>query len=200
LRHPCRGQVQGFGENARHWASPGGRWIGAAVNGDPRIHRARPARGREDYRTHPFFVENFAKSEIVYCIESDNSRLSFAGLWAAKEAIAKACGIDTRLGGLSRIEIGHDDGGRPTCEFGSISISHAGEIAIAVCLAGHTVASETVAGESVGDGSVAPAEILPQPPAAAAERRISRSVMFALGLSAIVNILLAAAVLRTYYF
>ena len=34
----------------------------------------------------------------------------------------------------------------------------------------------------------------------AAERRISRSVMFALGLSAIVNILLGAAVLRTYYF
>ncbi len=154
----------------------------------------------EDYRAHPFFVENFAKSEIVYCIESDNSRLSFAGLWAAKEAIAKACGIDTRLGGLSRIEIGHDDGGRPTCEFGSISISHAGEIAIAVCLAGHTVFSETVAGELVGNGSVASAEILPQPPAAAAERRISRSVMFALGLSAIVNVLLAAAVLRTYYF
>jgi phosphopantetheine--protein transferase-like protein len=154
----------------------------------------------EDYRAHPFFVENFAKSEIVYCIESDNSRLSFAGLWAAKEAIAKACGIDTRLGGLSRIEIGHDDGGRPTCEFGSISISHAGEIAIAVCLAGHTVSSETIAGELVGNGGLASAGILPQPPAAAAERRISRSVMFALGLSAIVNILLAAAVLRTYYF
>ena len=151
----------------------------------------------EDYRTHPFFVENFAKSEIVYCIESDNSRLSFAGLWAAKEAIAKACGIDTRLGGLSRIEIGHDDGGRPTCEFGSISISHAGEIAIAVCLA---ASSETIAGELVGNGSVASPEILPQPPAAAAERRISCSVMFALGLSAIVNVLLAAAVLRTYYF
>jgi phosphopantetheine--protein transferase-like protein len=154
----------------------------------------------EDYRAHPFFVENFAKSEIVYCIESDNSRLSFAGLWAAKEAIAKACGIDTRLGGLSRIEIGHDDGGRPTCEFGSISISHAGEIAIAVCLAGHTVSSETIAGELVGNGGLASAGILPQPPAAAAERRISRSVMFGLGLSAIVNILLAAAVLRTYYF
>jgi hypothetical protein len=43
----------------------------------------------EDYRTHPFYVENFSKSEIVHCIESDNSRLSFAGLWAAKEAIAK---------------------------------------------------------------------------------------------------------------
>lgn len=154
----------------------------------------------EDYRAHPFFVENFTKSEIVHCIEGDNSRLSFAGLWAAKEAIAKACGIDTRLGGLSRIEIGHDDGGRPTCEFGSISISHAGEIAIAVCLAGHTASSETIAGELVGNGSVASPEILPQPPAAAAERRISRSVMFALGLSAIVNVLLAAAVLRTYYF
>ena len=34
----------------------------------------------------------------------------------------------------------------------------------------------------------------------AAERRVSRKVIFALGLSAIVNILLAAAVLRTYYF
>ena len=154
----------------------------------------------EDYRTHPFFGENFSKSEIVHCIESDNSRLSFAGLWAAKEAIAKACGFDTRLGGLSRIEISHDDNGRPTCEFGSISISHAGEIAIAVCVTKPALSPEAAPGEAVGARSAASPEILPQPPAAGAGARVSRGVMAALGLSAMVNILLAAAVLRTILF
>ena len=154
----------------------------------------------EDYRTHPFYVENFSKSEIVHCIESDNSRLSFAGLWAAKEAIAKARGIDARLGGLSRIEIGHDDSGRPTCGFGSISISHAGEIAIAVCVANPARSPEAVASEAIGDGSAASAEIRGEPPAAAGGVRVSRSVLVALGLSAVVNILLAAIVLRVLYF
>ena len=154
----------------------------------------------EDYRTHPFFVENFSKSEIVHCIESDNSRLSFAGLWAAKEAIAKACGIDTRLGGLSRIEIGHDDHGRPTSGFGSISISHVGELAIAVCVASHAVSSAAAGKELAGGGSAASTEILPQPPAAPAGPRVSRSVMFALCLSAMVNILLAAALFHGHYF
>jgi hypothetical protein len=121
-------------------------------------------------------------------------------MWAAKEAIAKACGIDTRLGGLSRIEIGHDDNGRPTCELGSISISHAGEIAIAVCVTTPALSPGAVAGEVAGNGSAASAEILPQPPATGAGPRVSRSVMAALGLSAMVNILLAAAVLRAYYF
>lgn len=89
----------------------------------------------EDYRIHPFFVENFSLSEIVHCLERDNPRLSFTGLWAAKEAISKACGIETGLGSLSRIEIVHDNYGRPMSEFGSVSISHSGEIAVAVCIA-----------------------------------------------------------------
>ena len=121
----------------------------------------------------PFFVENFSKLEIVHCIESDNSRLSFAGLWAAKEAIAKACGIDTRPGGLSRIEIGHDDHGRPTSGFGSISISHAGELAVAICVAGHAVSSAAVGKELAGGGSSTSTEILPQPSAAPAGPRVS---------------------------
>ena len=137
----------------------------------------------EDYRTHPFFVENFSKLEIVHCIESDNSRLSFAGLWAAKEAIAKACGIDARPGGLSRIEIGHDDHGRPTSGFGSISISHAGELAIAVCVAGNAVSSAAVGKDLAEGGSAASTEIRPQPPAAPAGPRVSRSVMVALCLA-----------------
>ena len=154
----------------------------------------------EGYRTHPFFVENFSKLEIVHCIESDNSRLSFAGLWAAKEAIAKACGIDTRPGGLSRIEIGHDDHGRPTSGFGSISISHAGELAVAICVAGHAVSSAAVGKELAGGGSSTSTEILPQPSAAPAGPRVSRSVMVALCLSAMVNILLAAALFHDHYF
>jgi phosphopantetheine--protein transferase-like protein len=154
----------------------------------------------EDYRIHPFFTENFSKTEIVHCIGSDNPRLSFTGLWAAKEAIAKACGVDTRLGALSRIEIGHDESGRPMCGFGSISISHAGEIAIAVCLAGHAPLSEASGSDMTEGQSAASAEILPQPPPAGTGARNSRSVVFALGLSAVVNILLAAALFHSYHF
>ena len=157
----------------------------------------------EDYRTHPFFVENFSRPEIVHCIESDNSRLSFAGLWAAKEAIAKACGIDARAGGLSRIEIRHDENGRPSCDFGAVSVSHAGEMAIAVCVSNLARSPREVASGGVGDGAAASAsgEIPAQSPVAGASARgVSRSVMVALGLSAIVNVLLAAAVLRAFYF
>ena len=171
---------------------------GAGVGVD--IERVSSLPEAEDYRNHSFYVENFSKSEIVHCIESDNSRLSFAGLLAAKEAIAKARGIDARPGGLSRIEIGHDDSGRPTCGFGSISISHAGEIAIAVCVANPARSPEAVANEAIGDGSAASAEIRGERPAAAVGVRVSRSVLVALGLSAVVNILLAATVLRVLYF
>lgn len=151
----------------------------------------------EDFRTHPFYVENFSKSEIVHCIERDNPRLSFAGLWAAKEAIAKAGGFDVRLGSLSRIEIGHDDNGRPTSALGSISICHAGEIAMAVCLASPELSSGLAASAVPGPPSVA-AEIPPRPPAATATPRATRGVIFALGLSAIVNVLLAVALFQTY--
>jgi phosphopantetheine--protein transferase-like protein len=175
---------------------PGGAVAGVGVD----IEYASGLPEAEDYRTHPFFVENFSKSEIVHCIESDDSRLSFAGLWAAKEAIAKARGIDIRPGGLSRIEIGHDGHGRPTSRFGSISISHAGEVAIAVCVASHAVSSTAVGKGLAGGGSAASIEIPPQPPAAPAGPRVSRSVMFALCLSAMVNILLAAALFHSHYF
>jgi phosphopantetheine--protein transferase-like protein len=147
----------------------------------------------EDYRTHPFYVENFSGSEIVHCIERDNPRLSFAGLWAAKEAIAKARGIDIRPGALSRIEIGHDDYGRPTSTLGSISICHAGGIAMAMCLASSAPRPEQ-GGQTVGTVSAASGEI---PPRRAAPRA-SRRVMLALGLSAIVNVLLAVALFQTH--
>jgi phosphopantetheine--protein transferase-like protein len=147
----------------------------------------------EDYRTHPFYAENFTKSEIVHCIARDNPRLSFAGLWAAKEAIAKACGIDVRPGGLSLIEINHDENGRPTSALGSISICHAGEIAMAMCLASSAPRPEQ-GGQTVGTVSAASGEI---PPRRAAPRA-SRRVMLALGLSAIVNVLLAVALVQTY--
>jgi phosphopantetheine--protein transferase-like protein len=153
----------------------------------------------EDYRTHPFYVENFSTSEIVHCIDRDNPRLSFAGLWAAKEAIAKAQGIDVRTGSLSRIEIRHDVSGRPTSALGSLSICHAGEIAMAMCLASSAFSSEPGAGETLNAASTpSSGEIPPSPPAARAPSRASRGVVFALGLSAIVNVLLVAALFHTH--
>jgi phosphopantetheine--protein transferase-like protein len=151
----------------------------------------------EDYRTHPFYAENFSKSEIVHCIGKDNPRLSFAGLWAAKEAIAKARGIDVRSGALSRIEIGHGDDGRPTSALGSISICHAGDVAMAMCLATSALSSEP-GGSKTDMVNAAPSEIPSRLPAAATAPRTSCGVMLALGLSAIVNVLLAVALFQTY--
>jgi phosphopantetheine--protein transferase-like protein len=191
----------GDGPAARPMEAPAPVERGSAIAGvGLDIEYASTLPEAEDYRTHPFYVDNFSKSEIVHCIEKDNPRLSFAGLWAAKEAIAKARGIiDARLGALARIEIRHDENGRPTCAFGSISICHAGEIAMAVCLASPAHPSEPVAGEGVGVASADASDVPLQPPAVSTGPRVSRSVLLALGLSAIVNILLGVALFQTYH-
>ena len=88
----------------------------------------------EDYRTEQFFLDNFTTAEIVYCLERPEPRLSFAGLWAAKEAIAKASQIDAKPGSFVGIEIRHDANGRPFCDYGAISISHDGKAAVAICV------------------------------------------------------------------
>ena len=96
------------------------------------------------------------------------------------------------------IEIGHDDNGRPTSALGSISICHAGEIAMAVCLASPGLSSGLAASAMPWPPRACAAEIPSRPPAATATPRATRGVIFALGLSAIVNVLLAVALFQTY--
>ena len=88
----------------------------------------------DDYRTHPFYADNFAPSEIAHCLQSGDVKASFCGLWAAKEAIVKAGGGAPRDNRLGHIVVRHDKDGRPASELGTLSISHSGGLAVAVCV------------------------------------------------------------------
>lgn len=86
----------------------------------------------EDYREHPFYRETFTPREISHCILQGNPAASFAGLFAAKEAIVKAEGGAGRP--LDRIEITHDQRGKPLADGYELSISHSGPLAVAVAI------------------------------------------------------------------
>jgi phosphopantetheine--protein transferase-like protein len=76
-----------------------------------------------DFRTDGFYIENFTNKEISYCILQKNAYASFAGLFAAKEAIIKADNSFKKTK-LNQIEIKHDEKGKPTFNGFAISISH----------------------------------------------------------------------------
>ena len=61
---------------------------GAGIGIDAEEISLMPA--TNDFRDHEFYTMNFAAAEIAYCILQPDSRASFAGLFAAKEAIVKA--------------------------------------------------------------------------------------------------------------
>lgn len=86
-----------------------------------------------DFRKEAFYTENFTPAEIAYCILQADPYASFAGLFAAKEAIVKAEG---RYHGqpFNRLEISHSAEGRPLCPGFGLSISHAGAMAVAVAV------------------------------------------------------------------
>jgi phosphopantetheine--protein transferase-like protein len=78
-----------------------------------------------------FLHKAFNPSEL----QKDSSE-HLAGVWAAKEAILKAGGI--QVGHWTDIHITYDDSGRPSATVGSehydISIAHHGEYAVAVAM------------------------------------------------------------------
>ncbi|MGJ8592103.1 MAG: holo-ACP synthase [Aquaticitalea sp.] len=78
-----------------------------------------------------FYQDNFKEIEIAYCLKKEFPFQSFAGIFAAKEAVFKATGIDR-----SDITISFNEEGKPTCEFASVSISHDGDYANAVAMFG----------------------------------------------------------------
>ena len=86
-----------------------------------------------DYREDEFYRQNFSQREISYCLLQPDPIQSFAGLFAAKEAIVKA---DNSLNGVqfNKIEILHDANGRPLFQGFQISISHSQDLAVAVAI------------------------------------------------------------------
>lgn len=80
-----------------------------------------------DYRTDEFYSSHFSSEEIAHCIASNNPKLSFAGLFAAKEAIFKCSNLDD----LRTIRIQFDVKGKPSYEGYLISISHSNGFAVA---------------------------------------------------------------------
>lgn len=84
-----------------------------------------------DYREEPFYKMNFSQKEISYCLIQMDPRLSFAGLFAAKEAIVKASHRH-RGTPFYQIEINHDSSGKPVFPLLNISISKKDNYAIAV--------------------------------------------------------------------
>jgi phosphopantetheinyl transferase (holo-ACP synthase) len=84
-----------------------------------------------DFRSAEFYRTNFTPAEIAYCILQADPYSSFAGLFAAKEAIVKA---DHRFRSrpFNTIAIDHSPEGKPLYPGFGLSISHAGGMAVAV--------------------------------------------------------------------
>lgn len=76
-----------------------------------------------------FYKDNFNDLEIAYCLKKEHPFQSFAGIFAAKEAVFKATGIERNT-----ITITFNEDGKPMCEFASISISHDGDYANSVAI------------------------------------------------------------------
>jgi phosphopantetheine--protein transferase-like protein len=89
----------------------------------------------DDLRKESFYTQNFTPGEIAYCILQADPYVSLAGLWAAKEAIAKADG-KYRNRPFNTVEIGHTAEGKPEFAGMGLSISHAGGMAVAVAVRG----------------------------------------------------------------
>jgi 4'-phosphopantetheinyl transferase EntD len=78
---------------------------------------------------------NFTPQEIAYCILQAEPYSSFAGLFAAKEALVKA-DASLRERAFHQIGIGHSPEGRPVYPGYTLSIAHANGTAVAVAARG----------------------------------------------------------------
>ena len=95
----------------------------------------------QDYWEDEFYKHTFTPREIAYALLQPSPQATFAGVWCAKEALRKA---DPALAQTewTSLEVIHDASGKPSMAVdgapvaGALSVSHAGEIAIAVFVAG----------------------------------------------------------------
>ena len=92
----------------------------------------------DDFRKESFYRMNFTPAEISYCILQPDPYASFAGLFAAKEAVIKA-DASRRSMPFNSLEISHTGEGAPVTPDFRLSISHAGGFAVAVAVSEHTL-------------------------------------------------------------
>lgn len=86
-----------------------------------------------DFREDAFYTMNFSSSEIAYCILQSNPLASFAGLFAAKEAIVKADNAyKNKL--FNTIIIEHLPWGKPVHPYFQLSISHSPTAAVGMAI------------------------------------------------------------------
>ena len=88
-----------------------------------------------DFRREDFYKMNFSPQEIAYCILQADPYSSFAGLFAAKEALIKA-DASLRQVSFNQIVIGHTPEGRPVYPGFTLSIAHSDGVAVAVAARG----------------------------------------------------------------
>ncbi len=86
-----------------------------------------------DFRNEGFYTDNFGEKEIAYCILQPNAYASFAGLFAAKEAIVKANNQYNNTK-YNQLVITHNSSGKPQFAGMNISISHTEKTAVAVAM------------------------------------------------------------------
>jgi len=84
-----------------------------------------------DFREDEFYKMNFTPAEIAYCILQPNALVSFAGLFAAKEAIVKANNAYKNRP-FNTIFIDHSPTGQPVYKGFQLSIAHTTELAVAI--------------------------------------------------------------------
>lgn len=89
--------------------------------------------GANDFREEVFYKMNFSASEIAYCILQPSPYASFAGLFAAKEALVKA-DSNYKNKAFNTIVIEHTETGKPSHGDFNLSISHTKTTAVAVVI------------------------------------------------------------------
>lgn len=96
-----------------------------------------------DYRQEQFYKENFSSREISYCILQPEPLQSFAGKFAAKEAVVKA-NVLFKDKPFNQIEIMNDENGKPVFQQFILSISHTKNQAIAMAIEAANYQPETL--------------------------------------------------------
>jgi phosphopantetheine--protein transferase-like protein len=86
-----------------------------------------------DFREEVFYKMNFSASEIAYCILQPSPYASFAGLFAAKEALVKA-DSSYKNKAFNTIVIEHTETGKPSHHNFNLSIAHTKTTAVAVAI------------------------------------------------------------------
>jgi phosphopantetheine--protein transferase-like protein len=108
-------------------AAPAGSGVGVDIE----AVSAMPITG--DFREDAFYSMYFSPAEIAWCILKPNPYASFAGLFAAKEAIVKADN-NYKKTPFNQINIAHTAEGKPLHAAFQLSIAHTEELAIAIAL------------------------------------------------------------------